>query len=1358
MRQVFSLRQRRLKCISEAVIEVLEGRQLLSANSPLSNIPALDSRPSATAKIYLDFTGAQAFAWSAYNVPVTPAFDLDGDPTTFSSGELSVIRQIWGAVAEAYSPFNIDVTTVDPNPSNPGNYAVNQAMRIVIGGSNSWIGNYGGFSSTNAFFTPFFGNQIRNSFVFPSALGNDTRNIADAISHEAGHEFGLDHQSVYSGTTLVSVYNPGNALVGPIMGVPFGSQRALWYNGPTDAGYNVIQDDLAVISNTNPSTFADNGFGYAALTAGQSVATATPLTLSSGAATASGVIESTAQTDFYSFTTTGGAVTLNVNVAQFGAMLHAQQLIEDSNGNIVASADNASTLGQSITVNLPAGNYYLVVESFGQYGDIGQYTVSGTVPRSAPAGSFSIAGASTANEQGSYSLSLSANDPGQTVSSWAINWGDGNTQNVAGNPSAVAHTYAAGPRNYSISATATDATGTYSASNSLNVSVAHVPPTLSLSGAASVNEGSLYTVNLSSLELAGHAIASWAINWGDGNTQTVSGNPSSATHIYAAGPHSETISATATDDVGTYAAGNALTLNVAHVPPALSLSGASSVTERSVYTLNLSGTDPGHTISGWTINWGDGATQSVAGNSQAITHTYALGPRDDTISAAATDDVSTYSAANTVTVSVTHAPPVLSLSGAAAVNEGQVYTLGLSAADPNHTVSNWFINWGDGNAQTVAGNAPSVTHIYAVGPRADTISATATDDVGTYSAANTVAVSVAHVPPTLTLSGPASVNEGSPYTLNLSASDPNHTLSSWVINWGDGSIQNVAGNPSAATHVFSPGPGAETISATATDDVGTYTVGNTIALNVLHVPPTLTLSGATTVSAGSLYTLGLSTSELSGHAVASWLINWGDGANQLVNGNPSSVTHTFPMQPNRYSVTATATDDVGAYPAGNALNVSVAEAPLSLILSGASSVNEGSVYTLILSGTDPGHIISNWTINWGDGNTQAVTGNPPNATHTFASGPSTETINATATDDVATYPASNSVVVNVAHIPPTLVLSGPASVNEGAAYTLGLSASDLNHTVSGWTINWGDGSIQNIAGNPSNATHTYASGPQVDTISATATDDVNTYPAGNAVAVTIVHVPPILTIAGASSVFEGAVYTLSLSANDPGHLVSSWLINWGDGITQNVSGSASNATHTYLVGPQSDTISATATDDVGTYSAGNTVAINVAHVPPTLTLSGPASVNVGSPYTLNLSASDPNHTLSSWIINWGDGNAQTVAGNPSSVAHTFVSVPNTYSVSATATDDVSTYSAANTVAVSVVPRTFATLTGGVLTVISTSNPANIEVSESGGMYTVTENGVASTPFLASSVSQMFLSGSAGNDTITVDANIVLGAH
>ncbi|MDP9175832.1 MAG: fibronectin type III domain-containing protein, partial [Planctomycetota bacterium] len=78
--------------------------------------------------------------------------------------------------------------------------------------------------------------------------------------------------------------------------------------------------------------------------------------------------------------------------------------------------------------------------------------------------------------------------------------------------------------------------------------------------------------------------------------------------------------------------------------------------------------------------------------------------------------------------------------------------------------------------------------------------------------------------------------------------------------------------------------------------------------------------------------------------------------------------------------------------------------------------------------------------------------------------------------------------------------------------------------------------------------------------------------------------------------------------------------------------------------------------------------------------------------------------------------------------------------------------------VSVVPRTFATLTGGVLTVISTSNPANIEVSESGGMYTVTENGVASTPFLASSVSQMFLSGSAGNDTITVDANIVLGAH
>ncbi len=480
-------------------------------------------------------------------------------------------------------------------------------------------------------------------------------------------------------------------------------------------------------------------------------------------ASASGVIEQTTQSDYHSFGTTGGSVTLNVNVAQYGAMLHAQELILNSSGGVVASADNPGTLSQTITTNLSAGNYYLVVES-DQFGttiapsegyDIGQYTVSGTVPETSTA-SFSISGASSVNEQSTYTLSLSATDPGQTVSSWAITWGDGDTQNVSGNPSSVTHTFATGPNSYTISATATDGTGTYSASNTVAVTVAHLPPTLTLSGAASMNEESLYSLGLSGVELAGagHTISAWLITWGDGSTSNVSGNPSSVTHTYSIGPNHYTITATATDDVGTYSASNTIMVSVAHVPPTLTLSGSSSVNEESLYTLDLSAVElAGHAIAAWSINWGDGDIQPVTGNPTSVTHVYALGPLSETISATATDDVGTYSAGNTVSVTVVHVPPTVTIAGASSAIVGVPYVLNLSAVEvASHSISGWVINWGDGSTpQSVSGDPSTVSHAYTTGSHSDIISATASDDVSAYSASSTVPVQV--VPTVYTAAG-----------------------------------------------------------------------------------------------------------------------------------------------------------------------------------------------------------------------------------------------------------------------------------------------------------------------------------------------------------------------------------------------------------------------------------------------------------------------------------------------------------------------------------------------------------------------------------------------------------------------------
>lgn len=119
---------------------------------------------------------------------------------------------------------------------------------------------------------------------------------------------------------------------------------------------------------------------------------------------------------------------------------------------------------------------------------------------------------------------------------------------------------------YVVSLAVTDAGG--SDVDSKNLLVTNVAPTLGINGATSVNEGSIYTLNLSSSDPGADTITSWTINWGDG-TQTVSGNPSSVTHTYADGTptSSYTISATATDEDGTFAAGNTVAVTVNNLAP-----------------------------------------------------------------------------------------------------------------------------------------------------------------------------------------------------------------------------------------------------------------------------------------------------------------------------------------------------------------------------------------------------------------------------------------------------------------------------------------------------------------------------------------------------------------------------------------------------------------------------------------------------------------------------------------------------------------------------------------------------------------------------------------------------------------------
>jgi Ca2+-binding RTX toxin-like protein len=145
---------------------------------------------------------------------------------------------------------------------------------------------------------------------------------------------------------------------------------------------------------------------------------------------------------------------------------------------------------------------------------------------------------------------------------------------------------------YSVTVTITSSAGG-SDIEVYSITVGNVAPTLAINGASTTNEGATYTLNLSEFDPGDDTVTSWTINWGD-STQVVMGNPASVTHVYAddTGSSSYTITATAMDDDGTFAAGNTVDVTVLNLAPTANAGGPYLTFDDTPITLNGSGTDP----------------------------------------------------------------------------------------------------------------------------------------------------------------------------------------------------------------------------------------------------------------------------------------------------------------------------------------------------------------------------------------------------------------------------------------------------------------------------------------------------------------------------------------------------------------------------------------------------------------------------------------------------------------------------------------------------------------------------------------------------------------------------------------------
>lgn len=210
-----------------------------------------------------------------------------------------------------------------------------------------------------------------------------------------------------------------------------------------------------------------------------------------------------------------------------------------------------------------------------------------------------------------------------------------------------------------------------------------------------------------------------------------------------------------------------------------------------------------------------------------------------------------------------------------------------------------------------------------------------------------------------TISGPADVQVGATYTLNLDSGGAD--VSQWAIDWGDGSDPDedgivgevVTGNPSSVTHVFTDGNVQRTITARSTDSYGTKDAIAPLSVRVYSdVPREVMIHGPDSVDQGQLYTLTLSTAMPSGRNVTGWTIDWGDGTDpdrdgtvgEWIQGNPSSASHVYLSDPGDYTIRATAQGNGETYAAAP-FTVAVREA---LILTGpeVATVGDPLTYTV----------------------------------------------------------------------------------------------------------------------------------------------------------------------------------------------------------------------------------------------------------------------------------------------------------------------------------------------------------------------------------------------------------------------------
>jgi hypothetical protein len=415
-----------------------------------------------------------------------------------------------------------------------------------------------------------------------------------------------------------------------------------------------------------------------------------------------------------------------------------------------------------------------------------------------------------------------------------------------------------------------------------------------------------------------------------------------------------------------------------------------------------------------------------------------------------------------------------------------------------------------------------------------------------------------NTPPVANAGGNHTVGEGSTVTFDATGStDTEAALFSYLWTLPDGSTSTDL-HPSY--HFVQDGTYTATLQVT--DTAGSVTSATSI-VTVNNLPAVVAPLDDQTINLGDSFSFQTGFIDPGVLDTHSGVVDWGDmsgmGYDATIeeqNGTGTASGQYYYMAPGLYTVT-----DNGGATGSTTFHVHVIDVTPNPIISGASTVNEGSTYTLSLN-SNGATGITGWTITWGDGTISTLSGNPTSTTHVYLDGPHDYFINATDTNGTGTY-NSNTQAVTVNNVAPS-VSANNLSGNEGQSLSFSGSFTDPGvldtHTA---TIDWGDGSaVTNGTISETNgsgtivASHRYAdNGTYTLHLSVKDKDGATTSQTATA---TISNVAPTATASANQNEIRGIAFVLQVGTfSDPGFTPSyggsqetfapNTTIDWGDG-------------------------------------------------------------------------------------------------------------------------------------------------------------------------------------------------------------------